>query len=142
MNKKSPILIIEDDHDDQQILRDAFAELEIKNELRFFDDCDAAYNHLMSIDEKPFLIFCDINLPKMNGIELKLRIDSTDRLRKKAIPFVFLTTSDEQQTIDDAYRVTNLQGYFKKGVTMREITQQIKRILDYWETALHPYQQL
>lgn len=138
MSKKDAILIIEDDHDDQQILRDVFAELQVENELRFFDDCDDAYNHLMAIEDKPFLIICDINLPKMNGIELKQKIDNTDLLRKKAVPFVFLTTSDEQKTIDDAYRITNLQGYFKKGVTMQEIKHRLRSILDYWQNALHP----
>lgn len=139
MSKISPILIVEDDPDDQQILKDVFMELDVKNELRFFDDSDGAYNHLMSVPEKPLIIICDINLPKMNGIELKQRIDATDYLRKKAIPFIFLTTSDEQQTIDNAYRVTNLQGYFKKGASMQEIKHRVKCILEYWTAALHPH---
>lgn len=139
MNKKGPIIIIEDDHDDQQILRDVFQELGVKNKLLFFNESDAAYNHLMSIREKPFLILCDINLPKMNGIELKTKIDTTDFLRRKAVPFVFLTTSDDQATINDAYRVTNLQGYFKKGVSMQEIKRRVNSILAYWSEALHPH---
>jgi len=61
-------------------------------------------------------------------------------LRKKAIPFVFLTTADDQQTIDDAYRVSNLQGYFKKGSSMQEIKKRIGCILEYWREAVHPYQ--
>ncbi|HEX8313402.1 MAG TPA: response regulator [Flavisolibacter sp.] len=138
MSNKNPIIIVEDDHDDQLILRDVLEELAVKNEIRFFDECDSAYNHLMSIKESPFLIICDINLPRMNGIELKKKIDSTDLLRKKAIPFIFLTTSDVQQTVDDAYNVTNLQGYFKKGTSMQEIKQRVKCILEYWSTALHP----
>ena len=140
MAKKGPIIIIEDDQDDQQILRDVFQELGEKKELVFFEDCDAAYNYLMSIPEKPFIIICDINLPKMNGIELKKRIDETDHLRKRAIPFIFLTTSDEQQTVDDAYRITNLQGYFKKGTSIQEIKKRINCILEYWQEAVHPYQ--
>ena len=142
MVKKGAIIVIEDDHDDQQILRDIFKELNVQNEILFFDESNTAYNHLMSITEKPFIIICDINMPKMNGIELKQRIDSTDHLRKKAIPFVFLTTSDQQQTVDDAYRVTNLQGYFKKGTSMEEIKKRIHFILEYWQEAVHPYQKL
>src|SRR5829696_8176677 len=133
MNKMQPIIIIEDDLDDQQILREVFAELKAEYSQLFFGECDSAYNYLMSTQDKPFLIICDINLPKMNGIELKQKIDSTDFLRRKSIPFVFLTTSDDQQTIDEAYRITNLQGYFKKGISMQEIKQKINSILEYWK---------
>ena len=139
MSKKGSIIIVEDDPDDQLILREVLEELQVENQLVFFENCDSAYGYLMSASEKPFLIICDINLPKMNGVELKQKIDSTDLLRKKAIPFVFLTTSDEQATIDDAYRITNLQGYFKKGSSMNEIKKRVKCILDYWQEALHPY---
>ena len=138
MSKKGPIILIEDDPDDQQILREVFADLEVENSLHFFDDCDAAFAHLMSIHEKPFLIISDINMPKTNGIELKQRIDSTDYLRRKSIPFVFLTTSDSEQTIDEAYRMTNVQGYFQKSHTMAGIKKKIKLVLDYWTEALHP----
>lgn len=135
---KGPIIVIEDDKDDQEILQEVFADLEINNELRFFNDCEQAYEYLTSMTEKPFLIICDINLPRMNGIELKLRIDKTDQLRKKAIPFVFLTTSDAQQTIEAAYSITNLQGYFQKSLSMEELKNNIKLIVDYWRTTLHP----
>lgn len=139
MSRKGPIIVIEDDPDDQQILREVLTDLEVKNDLQFFDDCDEAFAHLMSIREKPFLIICDINLPRTNGIELKQRIDETDYLRRKAIPFVFLTTSDSQQTINEAYRINNLQGYFQKSHTMPAIRKKVKLILEYWTEALHPY---
>jgi response regulator RpfG family c-di-GMP phosphodiesterase len=139
MRSKNAIIIIEDDPDDQQVLQEVLNNAGVKNELLLFDDCDKAYNYLMSTTEKPFLIISDINLPKMNGIELKQKIDATDYLRKKAIPFIFLTTSDKQVTVDDAYRTTNLQGYFKKGSSMQEIKEKINCILAYWTEALHPY---
>lgn len=138
MRSSDTIIIIEDDHDDQDVLRLAFKELDITNNLLFIDDCDKAYNHLMSMQEKPFLIICDINLPKMNGIELKQKIDSTDHLRQLAVPFIFLTTSDEKNTVDKAYRITNLQGYFKKGHTMQQIKKKVQCILEYWKEALQP----
>lgn len=138
MSRQGAIILIEDDLDDQEVLREVFAELEVKNELRFFDNCDAAYTHLVSLKERPFLILCDVNLPKTNGIELKQRIDSTGSLRKKATPFVFLTTSAAQQTVDTAYQITNLQGYFVKSSTITDIKQKIQLILEYWQEALHP----
>jgi CheY-like chemotaxis protein len=135
---KAPILIIEDDQDDQDILRDIMNELNVEHPLIFFADCDKAYSHLMSQEKKPFLILCDINLPRVDGIELKQRIDSTDILRRKAIPFIFLTTSDTQSIVDNAYRITNLQGYFQKSPTMARLKKKIACIIEYWSEALHP----
>jgi CheY-like chemotaxis protein len=140
MKAKGAIIIIEDDPDDQLILGETLKELGVESELCFFNDCDKAYSYLMSITEKPFLILCDINLPRMNGIELKRKIDETDRLRALAIPFVFLTTSDSAQTINAAYRITNLQGYFQKSNTDAALKKTLKCILEYWSCALHPNQ--
>lgn len=136
MNQQ-PIIIIEDDQDDQEVLRDVIVELSVPHPLHFFDDCEKAFQFLLTTVKKPFLILCDINLPKMNGIQLKRKIDSTASLRQKAIPFVFLTTSGTQSTVDQAYNSTNLQGYFQKSSKMADIKQKVKLILDYWTAALH-----
>ena len=138
MAKSELIVIIEDDKDDQDVLRDVFRSLNTPYELVFFEQGNDAYNFLMSTNRKPFIIISDINLPKMNGIELKRKIDTTDYLRRKAIPFVFFTTADNRGTIDSAYEVTNLQGYFHKGLLMEEIAENIRCILNYWSRALHP----
>lgn len=138
MAKSELIVIIEDDKDDQDVLRDVFRSLNTPYELVFFEQGNDAYNFLMSTNRKPFIIISDINLPKMNGIELKRKIDTTDYLRRKAIPFIFFTTADSRGTIDSAYEVTNLQGYFHKGLLMEEIAENIRCILNYWSRALHP----
>ena len=138
MKPNNNVIIIEDDRDDREILRDVFSEINGSYELIFFDNAPAAFNYLMSIPGKPFIIISDINLPGMSGIELKRKIDSTDYLRKKAIPFVFLTTANSQNIIEQAYQLTNLQGYFKKEHLLKEIKQQIQRIMDYWSLALTP----
>jgi CheY-like chemotaxis protein len=137
MNQTS-IIIIEDDIDDQGILQDVFKELNTKHSLVFFDNAPEAFNYLMSTPGKPFLIISDLNIPGMGGIDLKRKIDTTDYLRKKAIPFIFLTTADAEQIVDDAYQRTNIQGFFKKRNSFKEIKEQVKNILDYWGLALQP----
>ena len=140
MKPNNTIIILEDDHDDQQMLREALNEINKNYQLIFFDRAQELFNYLMSITTKPFIIISDINLPGMSGIELKRKIDSTDYLRKKAIPFVFLTTADAPNVVEQAYEVTNLQGYFKKQVSFKEMKQQVQSIIDYWSLALHPGQ--
>ena len=67
MNKDGPIIIIEDDIDDQQIIGEIFKKLDHKNEIVFFHDGNLALEYLNKTDIHPFLILSDINMPKING---------------------------------------------------------------------------
>src|SRR5450631_1467952 len=74
MNKKGPIVVIEDDEDDQEVLVEIFRKLGHENELVFFKDGNAALDFLNQTDLHPFLILSDINMPKINGFELRKKI--------------------------------------------------------------------
>ena len=71
MNKGGPIIIIEDDLDDQDILTEVFKELNYRNEIIFFDDGEKALTYLTATEVEPFIIFSDINMPKLSGMELR-----------------------------------------------------------------------
>ena len=137
MSVSRPIIIIEDDLDDQQILDEAFQELEIKNPLMYFDKCAEVFEYLLNTADKPFLILCDVNLPAMNGMELKKEINKNEILRKKAIPFVFFTTTANSTAVDQAYEMM-VQGYFEKGSNMTSLVLKLKIIIDYWKLCKHP----
>jgi CheY-like chemotaxis protein len=74
MNKTHPIIIIEDDLDDQQLLIDIFKELGYPNELIFFEDGEEALQFFIDKETEPFIIFSDINLPTLNGVELTEKV--------------------------------------------------------------------
>ncbi|RYZ82348.1 MAG: response regulator, partial [Proteobacteria bacterium] len=103
MNPRGPIIVIEDDEDDQELITDAFKELGYENIIRFFSSGIVALDYLHTTDEKPFIILSDINLPKLTGIELRNRIIENESLRLKCIPYLFFTTAASQQAIVDAY---------------------------------------
>jgi DNA-binding NtrC family response regulator len=136
MNKR-PIIIIEDDNDDQEMLREVFMELEVPNEIHFFDSCEHVFNYLMESILKPLLIISDINLPAMTGFQLKQKINATESLRKRNIPFIFLTTNGDQRMIQQAYDIA-IQGYFVKPSSMAGIKEIIRKILDYWKISRLP----
>lgn len=136
--KTGPIILIEDDTDDKDVFLDILKDLEVTNHVIWFENCDDAFEFLKSSSEQPFLIFCDMNLPGMGGIDCKLRIDDDKGLRKKSIPFVFHSTSVDQKTVDDAYTKMTVQGYFKKKNSYDEIKETIKLIIDYWQECRHP----
>ena len=103
MNKRGPIIIIEDDIDDQDILAEIFKELDYKNKLIFFSDSEKALKYLTDTDNEPFLVLSDINMPKLNGMELREKVHNNEELRLKSIPYLFFTTSTEQKHVINAY---------------------------------------
>jgi len=137
MPKTGPIIIVEDDHDDQELLKEVFSELKVPNILRFFSSCIEAFNYLLTTIERPFLIISDINVPPMSGLELKNKINQNEVLRRKNIPFVFLSTNAEASTIVKAYDLL-AQGYFVKPVKLKDIQEMILKIIDYWKMCSRP----
>jgi len=137
MNKGGPIIIIEDDTDDQDLLLEVFTELDFKNEIKFFADGEAALEYLTDTTIEPFIIFSDINMPKLNGMELRAKIHENEDLRIKSIPYLFFSTSAEQQHVIDAYS-KSIQGFFVKPSNFGEIKQVIKTIVEYWQKCVSP----
>lgn len=136
MNNRA-VILIEDDIDDKDFLEDAFAALEVTHPLIWFSECEAARDYLFNTNEIPFLILCDINLPRQTGIELKREIEGDERLRKKSIPFVFYTTSDQAELVNEAYLQLNVQGYVQKSNDFSVMKKNIRTILDYWTLCKH-----
>ena len=137
MSKKGPIVLIEDDEDDQFLIEKALKAQQLSNEIRFFANGQLALDYLEKTTEKPFLILCDINMPIMDGLELRQRINESDYLRGKAIPFIFLTTSSNAQSVEVAYQ-ESVQGFYKKSPQYTGLQEQIRLIVDYWQSCLHP----
>jgi len=137
MPKSGPIIIIEDDKDDQELLNEIFLELKIPNIVRFFNSCFQAFDYLLTTIERPFLIISDINLPAMTGLELCRMIFENESLKMKTIPFVFLTTTNDQLVITQAYEMF-VQGFFVKPSSINELKETIRMIVEYWKFSRHP----
>jgi CheY-like chemotaxis protein len=139
MAKAGPIVIVEDDVDDQEIITDVLNELGIANRLIFFSTCPDAFNYLKSTTELSFIILCDINLPGMNGLDFKKQIDNDPELRQKSIPFVFFSTSDDKRIVTEAYTDMTVQGYFKKSSSIEGLKKSLSIIMEYWKLCKHPH---
>jgi CheY-like chemotaxis protein len=137
MNKTGPIVIIEDDLDDQEILTDIFKELSYVNEVVFFGDSFEALDYLTNTNIEPFLVLSDINMPKLNGIELREKVHNNEDLRLKSIPYLFFSTSAEQKHIIDAYS-RSIQGFFIKPHGYDKLKDTIRRIVEYWQECESP----
>ena len=139
MNKNGPIVIIEDDEDDQEILQEIFRELNYRNEIVFHADGEQALAFMNQVEVYPFLILSDINMPKLNGMELKKKIHTDVQLQEKCIPYLFFTTSASKQSVIDAYSMS-AQGFFIKETSKDEIKATIRTIVEYWQKCYSPNQ--
>jgi CheY-like chemotaxis protein len=133
-----PLVIVEDDIDDQEIVDDLLDELEVPNKKLFFDRGEKAIEFLRSTTERPFIILCDINLPQITGLEFKAMIDTDPYLRQLSIPFIFFSTAAPEAIVTKAYTSLNVQGFFQKSGSVDEIKKALSIIIDYWKLSKHP----
>lgn len=134
MNKNGVVIVIEDDMDDQFVLEEVFKELNLPNKRIYFPDGHAALLYLNSPSEPTFLILSDINLPRLNGLELRVELKKNADIALKCVPYLYLTTSVNHQHVIDAY-CESAQGFFVKPSEYREIKDLIELIVKYWTAS-------
>ncbi|MEO6668555.1 MAG: response regulator [Ferruginibacter sp.] len=137
MNKNGPIIVIEDDSEDQEILIDIFKNLNYTKDIIYFSDGEEALQYLIDTDIKPFLILSDINMPKLSGFELKEKINLNENLNLKCIPYLFFTTASSKKSIVAAYS-QSVQGFFVKPNSFEKLQSTIKKIVEYWQECEAP----
>ncbi|MCE3282164.1 MAG: response regulator [Chitinophagaceae bacterium] len=137
MNKTGPIIIIEDDLDDQSLLKDIFHSLDYNNDITFFTDGNKALEYLNRTDVQPFLILSDINMPLIDGFQLRKKIFTNDQLQSKCIPYLFFTTGANRKAVTEAYAMS-VQGFFLKPMTEAGLKNTIRKIVEYWQECIAP----
>ena len=137
MSKSGPIIVIDDDLEDQMILHEIFKNLNYPNEVIFFSDGNSVVEYLRNAEDLPFLIISDINMPGMNGFEIRDKICANEKLSKQCIPYLFFTTSVDKKAVQQAYAMS-VQGFFMKPTTMNDLRDTMKKIIDYWKESYAP----
>lgn len=131
------IVIVDDDPDDRELLKEAAKTLFMDNPIETFSDGETALEFLKDTNVQPLFILCDVNMHKMGGIEFRQAIYQDEELRLKCIPFLFLSTGADPQVIKEAYTLA-VQGYFKKPNSYDEVVKMFSEISLYWTRCLHP----
>jgi CheY-like chemotaxis protein len=133
--KPAQILLVEDNPDDVEITRRAFRKGRVANDLHVVRDGQEALDFLyresgFGIDTpRPDLILLDMNLPKVNGIEVLQKIKTRDGL--STIPVIVLTVSDREEDIITSYKLA-ANTYIQKPVEFDKFVDAMEALGEYW----------
>lgn len=136
-DKMLNILLVEDDEVDVMNVRRAFEKNKIANPLFIAGDGVDALEKLRSKDipKARRIVLLDLNMPRMNGIELLREIRADPELRSTTV--VVLTTSNDDRDKIDAYQL-NVAGYLLKPVTFSNFCEVMATLNKYWTLVEMP----
>jgi CheY-like chemotaxis protein len=116
--KKRFVLIAEDDEDDRMLYETALGEFAGSVEFKFVENGRELIDYLSSRDSFPDLIFLNINMPLMDGLETLTVMRSHPKF--KDLPVVCLTTSSSQE--DRNFCLDHGAGFYTKPIRMSEFS--------------------
>lgn len=138
-----PILLVEDNPDDEALTLRAFNKNRIANQVIVARDGVEALDYLFGagshagrdMSVMPAVVLLDLKLPRIDGLEVLRRIRADDRTR--LLPVVILTTSKEQQDIHEAYRL-GANSYIRKPVDFEKFIYAVGQMGLYWLALNEP----
>ncbi|HPR05693.1 MAG TPA: response regulator [Denitromonas sp.] len=137
MPTERPILLVEDNPDDEALTLRAFSKNKIPNPVVVARDGVEALDYLFGTGSHegkksnpvPAVILLDLKLPRIDGLEVLRRIRANEATA--LLPVVVLTTSKEQQDITEAYRL-GANSYIRKPVDFERFIQAVGQLGVYW----------
>lgn len=126
-----PILLVEDNPDDEALTLRALAKNKIQNEVVVARDGAEALDWLFGDDRlgRPAVVLLDLKLPKVDGIEVLRRIRAAPATR--TTPVVILTSSKEDQDLIAGYEL-GANSYIRKPVDFVQFTEAVRQLGLYW----------
>lgn len=135
--EKLKVLLVEDNPDDVTIVKRAMRKSDLKCDLYVASDGEEALDMLARKGEfedtpRPDLVLLDINLPKINGLEVLAKIKQDDQLKR--IPVIVLTISEREEDMARAYD-SGAASYMTKPVDSKDFERLIQTVQEYWRIA-------
>ena len=131
------ILLVEDNPNDAELALRALKKNNLANKIHLVQDGAEALEYIFgtgayagrNVGSKPKVIFLDLKLPKVDGLEVlrRLRADA----RTKLVPVVILTSSNEEKDLIDGYGF-GANSYVRKPVDFVQFTEAVRQLGLYW----------
>ena len=131
------VLLVEDNPSDAELTLRAFKKHNLENKVFVVKDGEEALDFLFStgqyagrnINTHPKVVFLDLKLPKVSGIEVLRKLKSDERTRR--IPIVVVTSSQEEQDIKECYSL-GVNSYIQKPIEFDNFVKAIAEAGLYW----------
>lgn len=135
--RSKPILLVEDNPDDEALTIRAFRKNKIENEIVVAHDGVDALDFLFGTGayvgrdpgQLPQVVLLDLKLPRVDGLEVLRRIRADARTR--LLPVVILTSSKEEQDVLSGYSL-GANSYVRKPVNFEEFVEAARQLGLYW----------
>ncbi len=136
-NQPPVILLVEDNQDHAELVKRCFERHNIANQIYHVTDGEAAINYIWKNGDyadtksfpRPNVIFLDLRLPKIDGLEVLKMIKESEEYRK--IPVVILTTSEADKDVAVAYEYY-ANSYLVKPFEFSIYTKMMDELGHYW----------
>lgn len=137
MNLLKKVLLVEDNEEDVDLTLLSFKANNLGNEVVVVRDGAEAIDYLFctgkfagrDISDMPAVIFLDLNLPKIGGLDVLKRLRADPRTRRQ--PVVALTSSNEERDLLMSYDL-GVNSYIRKPVDLQQFNEAIRQLGLYW----------
>ena len=137
------LLIVEDDPNDLELTLIALRKNNLANKVHVVRDGAEALDFLFcrgpyagrSFDAPPRVVFLDLKLPKVSGLEVLREVKNDPRTRP--VPVVVMTSSREQRDMIEGYQL-GVNSYIQKPIDFDQFQQVIRDLGYYWLVVNHP----
>ena len=136
-NNVIDILLIEDNPYDAELTLRALKDIKILNNVHVLTDGEEAINYLFGlgvykgrdINLNPKVVFLDLKLPKVDGLEVLKKVKSDENTKK--IPIVIVTSSQQEKDVIKSYKL-GVNSYIVKPVDSDKFIEAVKELGLYW----------
>lgn len=115
LNLQNPIVVVEDNEDDSYLLTRQLARAQIDDHITVFGNGEAALDFLLNTSQLPLVIFLDLHLPGLGGVELLQRLRREPRLH--TVPVIIMTGSLDPGDIKECERL-GVTTYLPKPISL------------------------
>ncbi|QMW02795.1 response regulator [Spirosoma foliorum] len=123
------VLIVDDDEDDQFLLKTAFEQDSPLFNLRFANDGTDVLENIDRTDFLPDLVLLDLNMPRIGGFEVLSHLKNSPHYRH--VPILILTTSDNEEDINRSYEL-GANTFLIKPTQHQGLVELAEQIRLYW----------
>ncbi|ELS31912.1 MULTISPECIES: response regulator [Pseudanabaena] len=132
-----PIILVEDNPDDERLTIRALRRGSIANEILVARNGEEALAMVLSSNPLPSVVLLDLKLPKIDGLEVLRQIRANERTH--LLPVVVLTSSSEESDIINSYNL-GANSYVRKPVEIEKFIEAVRQLGLYWAVIneIHP----